>query len=420
MSQSHPQRVTFPDVLKVPEFRAVWLADAQSLIGDQLARVALSILVFASTGSTVWTALAYALTFLPAIAGGALLSGIADRYPRRDVMIWCDLMRATLVGLMALPQLPIVAVCILLVLVVFVGPAFASAETAMLPQILDGERFVVGQALRTTTGQLAQLAGFAGGGIVVAAIGARAGLAVDAATFALSALIVWRGVRARPAAARTKGQQPYLRSQGRAMRLIMSHPALRLLLGFGWLAGFYIAPEGLAAPYAAGVGGGSVSVGLLLAALPAGTAVGAWALVRFVKASVRPRLIGAFAVAAGLALTPCAAQPGIAVSLLLWFACGVCCGYQVLAAAAFVQRTPDAQRAQVFGMAAAGLIAVQGVGVLLFGFVAEQLDPHAAVAIAGGAGAALAFVLAVAWRARSSEDSLATQNSTSAAQVVDA
>ena len=60
---------------------------------------------------------------------------------------------------MALPQLPIVAVCILLVLVVFVGPAFASAETAMLPQILDGERFVVGQALRTTTGQLARWPG---------------------------------------------------------------------------------------------------------------------------------------------------------------------------------------------------------------------------------------------------------------------
>ena len=82
--------------------------------------------------------------------------------------------------------------------------------------------------------------------------------------------------------------------------------------------------------------------------------MGAWALVRFVKPGSRPRLIGAFAVAAGLALTPCAANPGIAVSLLLWFACGVCCGYQVLAAAAFVQRTPDAQRGQVFGMAAAG------------------------------------------------------------------
>ena len=69
------QRVSFLDALRVPEFRVLWLADAQSMAGDQLARVALSVLVFERTSSALLTALTYALTFLPALIGGALLSG---------------------------------------------------------------------------------------------------------------------------------------------------------------------------------------------------------------------------------------------------------------------------------------------------------------------------------------------------------
>src|ERR1700710_2266972 len=178
-------RVTFATVLRVREFRVLWLADSQSAIGDQIARVALSVLVFERTASAVLTALTYALTFLPALIGGILLSGLADRLPRRQVMVGCDLVRVVLVGLMALPAMPLWLLCGLLVLVVLVDAPFAAADSALVPDILEGERYVVATGLRTITNQLAQLGGFAGGGIVIAAIGARAGLALDAATFAL-------------------------------------------------------------------------------------------------------------------------------------------------------------------------------------------------------------------------------------------
>jgi len=85
------KRVTFTDVLRVREFRILWLADAQSSAGDQIGRVALSVLVFERTSSAVLTAVAYALTFLPALIGGALLSSLADRLPRRRVMVLADL-----------------------------------------------------------------------------------------------------------------------------------------------------------------------------------------------------------------------------------------------------------------------------------------------------------------------------------------
>jgi MFS family permease len=383
----------FRDVMRDREYRALWLADAQSLVGDQLARVALSVLVFKDTGSATLTAIAYALTFVPALLGGALLGGIADRYPRRGVMITCDAARAVVLALMALPFLPIAAVCGLLVIAVLLASPFSAARVAILPQIFPDDRFVVGQALRGITQQVAQLVGFAVGGVVIAAIGARAGLAFDAITFAISALIIWHGVRARPRAARPDETTGYLRSIVGTVHGIMRSPVLRTMLGYGWLAAFYIAPEGLAAPYAAEIGRGPVAVGLLLAAIPAGTAVGAWALIRFLPAAVRPRLTGPLAAAAGIALIPCALHPGIGVSLLLWFCCGVCCAYQVQAAATFIAATADKQRGQAYGFAGAGLVAVQGAGIVLFGLIASAVDAHRAVALAGAVATILALLV---------------------------
>src|ERR687888_589750 len=87
---------SFREVLGVREFRSLWAAELLSVLGDQLARVALAILVFQRTSSAALTALTYALTFAPAVLGGALLSGLADRFPRRQVLIATDLIRALL------------------------------------------------------------------------------------------------------------------------------------------------------------------------------------------------------------------------------------------------------------------------------------------------------------------------------------
>jgi MFS family permease len=393
--RGHGDRVTFTDVLRVGEYRALWVADAQSLAGDYLARVALSVLVFTETGSTALTALAYAVTLLPAFAGGALLSGLADRYPRRTVMISCDLLRAALLALMSLRIVPLVAVGGLLVVAVLVGPLFNAARTATLPQVLHGEHFVVGQALRAITSQLAQVGGFALGGLVVAAVGARTGLAIDSGTFVLSALIIRRGVRARPAPAAPRRAGSYFGSLREGFRFIMHNRVLRLLLAFGWLAAFYIAPAGLAAPYAADIGAGSVAVGLLLAAMPAGTALGAWALVRLVPAGRRERAIGPLAIGAALALTACFLRPGLVISLFLWFCCGLCCAYQVIAAASFVQYTPDDQRGRALGLAASGVTAVQGLGIMTFGWIASHLGAAEAIGLAGAVAGVAAVALTV-------------------------
>src|SRR5439155_15806356 len=95
------QQATYREVFGVAEFRALWLAQALSYVGDQLAQVALAVLVYHRTGSALLTAVTYALTYLPPIVGGPVLSGLADVFPRRAVMVVCDVVRAVLVGLVA-------------------------------------------------------------------------------------------------------------------------------------------------------------------------------------------------------------------------------------------------------------------------------------------------------------------------------
>ena len=63
-------RGLFTAALRVREFRALWIADTLSVLGTQVSRVCLALIVFDRTGSATATALIYALTFLPTLVGG--------------------------------------------------------------------------------------------------------------------------------------------------------------------------------------------------------------------------------------------------------------------------------------------------------------------------------------------------------------
>src|SRR5882757_7620488 len=121
------ERARWRDVFGHAEFRALFLAGVLSVAGDQLARVALSVLVFERTESAGLTALTYALTYVPDLVFGPLLAGFADRYPRRRVMIIADLARAVLVAAMALDALPLWAVIVLLIALQAFGSPFNAA-----------------------------------------------------------------------------------------------------------------------------------------------------------------------------------------------------------------------------------------------------------------------------------------------------
>ncbi|MEU7836830.1 MULTISPECIES: MFS transporter [unclassified Nonomuraea] len=396
-----PRQVTYGEVIAIREFRALWYGQSLSLLGDQLAQVALAVLVYDRTRSPLATAAVYALTYLPTILGGPLLAGLADRFARRGVMITCDLIRAALVSVMALPGVPFPVLCGLVFLVVLLSAPFSAARAALLPEVLEGDRYLVGSALQNMTNQGIQMLGFAAGGAMIAAIGPYRALAVDAATFLGSALILVARVHRRPGAAHHSGRPSMWAMVRAGSRLVFGDRELRTLVLFAWLCGFYILPEGLAVPYAAKLSTGTLSVpvvtGLLMAAMPMGTAVGAFFFSRFVTPPRRLRMMGWLAILSCLPLVVTALQPPLAVVLGAWFLSGVGGAYQLAANAAFVQCVPADQRGQAFGLVQSGLLAVQGIGILIGGFAAEKLGPEPVVALAGVTGVTAAAVLAILW-----------------------
>jgi predicted MFS family arabinose efflux permease len=227
----------------------------------------------------------------------------------------------------------------------------------------------------------------------------RTGLVADAATFAASGLLIGLGTRARPAPDRDiGGAVSPLTGAMAGLRLVFGDRPLRTLTGFGWLVAFYAVPQGIAAPYAAALGGGPVATGLVLASTAAATAVGTPLFARFARPRRRTALMGPLAVLTCATLMLTAFRPGLVGSLVIFSASAAFGSYQIAANTAFVARVPAAHRAQAFGVAATGVIVGQGAGFILAGAAAELVAPATVIAVAGALGAVTAIGLTRSWR----------------------
>nr|WP_233223805.1 MFS transporter [Amycolatopsis sp. CA-128772] len=384
-------------------FRVLWLAGLLSVAGDQLARVALSILVFQRTGSAALSAATYALSMLPALVSGALLSWLADRFPRRRLLVACDAVRAVLVTVMAVPVVPLPLMAALLVLVQLAEAPFSAAQGAVLPELL-GPRYEAGQAVQQVTTQLCLVLGFVAAAFVVTAVGAHAALAVDAATFAVSAVLIRAGLGPHPPpdgdgeSGATWWRRSWRRVAAGAVTVGRDR-TLGTLVCLGWLALFTVVPEGLAVPFAQQVGVGGGWIGVLLAAEPAGAVAGAL-LLRRVARPVRVRALGVLAVGTSAPLVAFWGRPTLGAALALLFVSGLCSAYQVTAGATFVQLSPPRVRGRTLGFARTGMIAGQGLGIVAGGVLAQLAGPSTAIAWAGTAGALAALAAAAAWARR--------------------
>ena len=390
------RRATFRDVFAIGEFRWLWLSYLMSIAGDQLALVALTVLVYARTHSPLATAAAYTVGFLPWLFGGPTLAKLADRFPRRTVMIICDVARTVLVAIMAVPAVPLGALIVLLFVVTLLGSPFRAARSAMMPDILTGDRYVLGTAAMQTTNRTGRLIGFAVGGAIVGGVGARGAMGIDAATFAVSALMLSAGVRHRPMPRHPDGHPVSGRADS-ALRLVFGNPTLRTLMLLGWLVPFYAVPEAMAVPYASHFGGGPATAGLILAAGPFGSLLGTIAFGRFVDPPVRSAWMGPLAVACCGVLVLCALNPGLGLALAIIAAAGALTASQLATNAGFVNAVPRHRRGQAFGRANGGINVGQGLWFAVAGLAANTFGPARVIAASGVIGAAAAIALAVSW-----------------------
>ncbi len=382
-------RASYGDVLAVGEFRVIFAADVVSMLGTIVAAVALTVLIYDQTRSSAAAASVMALSFLPYLVGGALLSAAADRLPARRMLVGCDLASAVLVACMMVPAMPVPGLLALLFAAGLIAPVYQGVRSAVLPEVLPpGPGYVLGRAMMRMVAQSAQIVGYGAGGLLLAILSPRGALAADALSFAASAALLRFGTRPRPA--RAAGSGSMARDSLAGLREVLADRPTRRILLFCWLVpACAVAPEALAAPYAAHIGQPARAAGFLLMGIPAGTVAADILAARLLSSRLQRRIIVPAGLLAFAPLAAFAASPALGVALGLLVVSGLGAAWGAGIDGLLIDTAPPGLRNRALALSSAGLMFTQGIGFAMWG-IAGQYAPLPAVIPAAAVGGALA------------------------------
>ncbi|MGQ0569461.1 MAG: MFS transporter [Armatimonadota bacterium] len=248
----------FLALMRHRNYALIWGGQLVSHLGDRFQWVAISLWVYAQTGSAL--SVSYAITALmvaPALVG--LYAGaLVDRVDRRRIMVVTDLARAALVS--AIPWLMtqgLIWVYMDLFLVSAASAFFRPAMFAAIPQSVPKERLLQANAFFASLESAVEVVGPALAGLLIAQLQYAAALYIDAASYVVSALFV--GALRLSTSAAAGGPKPPKPAQGtlqsiqEGLRYIRSdkiHVALLAMLFAGqWVVGL----SSLQTPLAKGV-----------------------------------------------------------------------------------------------------------------------------------------------------------------------
>ena len=393
---------TFREVLSSAEFRAVFSASTLSWFGDNAARAAVTALVFQRTDSTAASAAAFAISLLPWFGIGSVFAALAERYPYRRVMIICDVTRVVTMALVATPRMPIWAMIALLLATALLNPPFESARSAILPAILEGDRYIVGLSMQRTSAQATTILGYACGA-ALAGYDARLAVLFNSATFAVSAFVIWRWVAHRPPAFSVNKRIGIWRETAAGFTMVFRSRLLRAIALVTFLSIFFsILPEGLAAGWAAHLTRSADDRGwyqsLIMTANSVGFMIGSMSVGRFASPATRLRLIRPFAVLAPFSLIFSLLDPNVCFVTAMSIASGFfIAGLLPATNGLFVQALPNEFRARAFGVMQSGLQICQGMAILLGGLLADQLPVHLVVGLWASTGVVVMLWVIGVW-----------------------
>jgi predicted MFS family arabinose efflux permease len=353
------------------EFRLLWAAQVASELGDWAGRLALAVLVQERTGSTALTALVTTVSVLPYLGVGQLLATLADRFPRRRIIVATDVARAALFAAMAIPQ-PVWMLFVLALAAATLTPLFEAARNSLTIHTVPAEHYGDAIAVANITFEFALLVGFAAGGGLATLVGAKAALLANAASFLVSAAFLSRLAVGRQSA--SDGTDPPRLREG--WRAIVDDPfVLRFLVSYGVIGACAIAGEALVVPYAREeLQGGAGVAGALAAAMPLGAILAT--VYGRVRGSDATKMRRAGVLAAGGAVVATfgfAFGPAMPFVFLPFAGVGVALASRIPANEVAAPRVPDRLRGSAFTILQGFLLGGQALSAALAGLAARSL-----------------------------------------------
>ncbi len=384
----------------MPAFGRLLLSYTTNSIGDYVGLVALALLVYGETQDPLaTTALFIAAQFLPAFIAPVLTAHV-DQLKLRRVLPAIYLCEALVFAALALlaqsfSLVPVLLLALLdgALMLTARGISRGAVNAVLQPKGLLRE----GNALLNIGFAAASVGGAALGGLLVDTFGVSAALSVDAASFAVIAVVL-ATCRAFPDTSAER--ESFVKRVTEGLRYARTNRTARFLIGGESLAViFFTLIVPIEIVYAAEtLETDEIGYGVLLSAWGAGIVLGSLLFLR-----VRRRPVSALILLSSLAIG--AAYLGMAVSRELWMACafsvvgGLGNGVQwVSVMTALQESTPDHLQARITGLLESLTSATTGVGFLLGGIITTIASPPTAFAVSG-IGVVMLVAIGAAFRA---------------------
>ena len=263
-----------PTLRRSPAFVRWATAEGISATGSAVSAVVLPILVFQRTDSAAQTALIAGLRAAPYLLFGLVAGPVADRFDRRRLIVGGNLAEGALMATIPIASAAgVLTIAQIYVVALLAATCFVFSDAAVfgaLPRLVGAPQLASANGVLTSLSSAAQVIGPAIGAALAAAIGAANAVWIDAASFAVAALLV-AGIRGSFQAERPPGGHPPMRDQVRqGLHYIRHHRVIRTLItaGFGNSFAFGVI-TGLLVVYAVrqlGIPDDSARIGVLYSA----------------------------------------------------------------------------------------------------------------------------------------------------------
>jgi MFS family permease len=391
--------------LRHPRFGRLLAALAVSQAGDWLYNVALLAYVDSQTHSAAWLGLTTAARVAPIVVLGPLGGVIADRFDRRAVMIATDVIRAGLMGMLALVAvagLPVILAPLLAALATLAAAPHPPCVAASTPQMVDDADLPAANAARAAITPTCVVVGPALGAVLLLLGPPSLAFALNGLTFVASALMIASipaGPAFRPAradAAADSAAPSVLADLRAGAAALLGQPAACRLVGADIACSVvYGAQTVLLLLVARRLGLGADGYGYLLGAAGLGGVLGAWLAGRLGGVAQRPSVLAIALLCVAVPLPLLTVSGSIAAALVLALVGGAgAVVVEVLAETGLQRSLPQEVLGRAYGFAFPAALS----GIVLGSLIAPLL-----VAIAGlegtltllGAGVALTAGLMV-------------------------